>query len=290
MNLMLSGSNNDLALSWFEKNMDSDNNVLQYAGIAFFESSLPQWNAKAEKVLLRSLIINPQGGVANRLGDIYRLGIGANKNSRKACEMYELAFNINTKSVANLQYAFCLLEDMSDRDFKKSDIDACKIIKTISEGFFKFTGTAVYSDAATAYSFYGDCLTKGKTGNKNTKEAVVWFKRGMIAGNSYAAYDYAEHLENGIGVLRDPKGAVEAYKNAATLGLNIAQNRLGIIYAEGDLVKKNLVEAYKWFLIATSNGYEPAKDNRIRAQSRLTPNEIRSAEDAAKRWLKENQQ
>ena len=54
------------------------------------------------------------------------------------------------------------------------------------------------------------------------------------------------------------------------------------------LVTKNLVEAYKWFLIATSNGYEPAKDNRKRAEAKLTKAETRSAELAAKKWLEAN--
>ncbi|WP_312259817.1 tetratricopeptide repeat protein [Limnohabitans sp.] len=289
LNLMIYGSDNELVLSWFEKNMESDNQVLTYAGLAFFESSFSQWNAKAEKVLLRTLSVNPQNGVANRLGDIYRLGIGTVKNSRKACEMYELGYKINTKSNDNIQYAFCMLEDMPDRDFKKSDIAACEVIKTIAEGYFKFTGTAVYSDAGRAYLFYGDCLAKGKTGQKNIKSAIEWLRNGMLAGNSYAAYDYAEQLEKGVGILRDPKGAVAAYNNAAALGLNLAQNRLGVIYAEGELVPKNMIEAYKWFLIATANGHEPAKDNRIRAESRLSRAEIRSAESSAKQWLKENQ-
>lgn len=288
LNIMISGSNNELALSWFEKNMESDNQVLTYAGLTFFESSLAQWNAKAEKILLRTLIINPLNGVATRLGDIYRLGIGTIKNSRKACEMYELAYNINTTSTNNIQYAYCMLEDFSDRDFRKSDIDACNVFKTISEGFLKFTGTAAYPPAGTAYSFYGDCLAKGKTGQKNIKEANEWFRRGMVAGNSYAAYDYAEHLENGVGILRDPKGAVAAYSIAAALGLNLAQNRLGVIYAEGELVPKNMTEAYKWFLIATSNGYEAAKDNRTRAEKKLTQLEIRNAEVAAQQWLKKH--
>jgi TPR repeat protein len=132
-------------------------------------------------------------------------------------------------------------------------------------------------------------LAKGKTGQKNIKSAIEWLRNGMLAGNSYAAYDYAEQLEKGVGILRDPKGAVAAYNNAAALGLNLAQNRLGVIYAEGELVPKNMIEAYKWFLIATANGHEPAKDNRIRAESRLSRAEIRSAESSAKQWLKENQ-
>jgi TPR repeat protein len=111
----------------------------------------------------------------------------------------------------------------------------------------------------------------------------------MISGHEYSAFYYAEHLEGGLGILRDVKKSIEAYKTASSLGLNLAQNRLGVIYAEGVIVPRNLIEAYKWFLIATANGYEPAKDNRIRAESRLSRVEIRSAEGLAKQWLKENQ-
>lgn len=288
MDLMIYGSNDVPVLTWFERNMNTDDEVLTYAGIVFFESSLPQWNAKAEATLLSSLRLNPQAGVASRLGDLYLQGKHAALNTRKACEMYERAYKINSESMNNIQYAFCLVSDSMDRDFRKSDVDACNVFKSVAYGYFKFTGISEYWDAARAYYFHGECLDTGKAGQKNSKEAVEWFKRGMSAGGALAAFSYAEHLESGIGVLRDPKGALAAYNKAASLGLNLAQNRLGVIYAEGELVSKNMAEAYKWFLIATSNGYEPAMDNRKRAELKLTSTEIKFAEQAAKKWMDQN--
>lgn len=290
IDLLIYGSNSEAVLVWFEKNMDTDIEVLTYAGMIFDASSLPKWNAKAEKTLLRSLKINPMLGVATRLGDIYSNGKNTSKDTAKGCEMYERAYKINPNSMTNIQYGLCLLPDASDRIFRKSNSEACKVFKAVAEGYYKFTGTNKFWEAGLAYVFLGDCYAEGNLDQKSFKDAVEWYRRGMMAGNKFAAFKYAEQLESGVGTLRDTKGALDAYNVAATLGLSQAQNRLGIIFAEGQLTQKNLVEAYKWFLIATSNGYEPAKDNRNRAESRLSRAEVRSAEGSAKQWLKENQQ
>lgn len=285
--LQVLGANNEKVLKWFENNLSTDFNILHSAGQAFAKSKLLPWSNMAEKTLIESLKLNPKSQTANTLGDIY-LKI----DSRKACEMYERAYQIESNSIGNEEFAFCLMTDVSNRSFRKSDIEACEVIKIISKEYIELFGKYENWAAGRVYYFQGDCLSSNKPSLskiKNIKEAVEWYKRGMNNGHEWSAYTYAEHLENGIGVLRDPKGAMQAYNKSATLGLNVAQNRLGIIHAEGELVPKNISEAYKWFLIATANGYEAAKDNRIRAESRLSRAEIRSAESSAKQWLKENQ-
>jgi TPR repeat protein len=285
--LYVLGANNEKVLEWFENNLSSDLNVLYAAGQAFARSKLLPWSSKAEKTLIRSLELNPKAHTANTLGDIY-----LKKDSRKACEIFEKAYKIESNNIGNEEFAFCLMPDVTDRSFRKSDAEACEIIKIISKEYIDLFGKNESWEAGRVFYFHGECLSSNKSDLskiKNTREAVEWYKRGMNSGHDWSAFTYAEHLESGIGVLRDPKGALQAYNKAATLGLNVAQNRLGIIYAEGELVPKNIPEAYKWFLIATANGYEPAKDNRIRSESRLSRVEIRSAENLAKQWLKENQ-
>jgi hypothetical protein len=233
------------------------------------------------------LEFNPKSHTANTLGDIY-----IKKDSRKACDFYEKAYKIESNNIGNEEFAFCLMTDVTDRSYRKSDVEACEILKIISKEYIEFFGKYESWEAGRVFYFLGGCLSSNKLSlskMKNAKEAVEWYKQGMNNGHEWSAFTYAEHLESGIGVLRDPRGAIQAYNKAATLGLNVAQNRLGIIYAEGELAPKNIPEAYKWFLIATANGYEAAKDNRTRAESRLSRAEIRSAESSAKQWLKENQ-
>jgi TPR repeat protein len=71
---------------------------------------------------------------------------------------------------------------------------------------------------------------------------------------------------------------------SAELGSNVAQNSLGVINAEGRVSPKNLAEAYKWFVIASANGYENAQSNKGNAEKQLTPNEVKSIQIKAKQW------
>jgi len=286
--LYVLGANNEKVLEWFENNLDADVNILHSAGQAFARSKLPKWSNKAENTLIKSLELDPKAYTANTLGEIY-----LKKDSRKACEFFEMAYKIDPNSIGNEQFAFCLMTDISNRAYRKSDIEACEVIKIIAKEYIEVFQNYESWDMGRVFYFHGECLSSSKpdlSRIKNVKEAVEWYKRGMNSGHEWSAFIYAEHLESGVGVLRDPKGALQAYNKAATLGLNVAQNRLGVIYAEGELVPKNIPEAYKWFLIATANGYEAAKDNRVRAESRLSRAEIRNAEGSAKQWLNENPQ
>ncbi|WP_416546083.1 tetratricopeptide repeat protein [Limnohabitans sp. DCL3] len=280
------GRDNELALDWLEKNMDHDEDVFHIAALAFSEASLQKWNSRAEITLLKSLKLKPNQYTALKLGYIY-----LETDKPKACGLFKQANDIDPTGLGNEQYAFCLMPAFDDRIHRKSDAEACKIINMMATEYWKLFETSSHWEAGRVYFLNADCLTKNKASpafSENLKESVEWLRRGMINGHEYSAFYYAEHLEGGLGILRDVKKSIEAYKTAASLGLNLAQNRLGVIYAEGVMVPRNLIEAYKWFLIATANGYEPAKDNRIRAESRLSRVEIRSAESSAKQWLKEN--
>jgi TPR repeat protein len=51
-----------------------------------------------------------------------------------------------------------------------------------------------------------------------------------------------------------PDHAVECYRQAALKGDGRAQMNLGRMYMDGFGVKADLVEAYKWFILARDNG------------------------------------
>jgi hypothetical protein len=237
-------------------------------------------------MLLKSLEMRPDAYTAIKLGKLY-----LETDKLKACSFFKKSYDIDPISIGNEEYAFCLMPAFADRIHRKSDSEACSIIKIMANEYWKLFKDWSEWDIGRVYFVNANCLKDNKslsTKSENLKESVEWYRRGMLNKHEYSALYYAEHLENGLGVLRDTKGAIEAYKKAASLGLNVAQNRLGVIHAEGTATKKNLIEAYKWFLIATSNGYEPAKDNRSRAESKLTKAEMRSGELEAKKWLEAN--
>ena len=65
--------------------------------------------------------------------------------------------------------------------------------------------------------------------------------------------------ENGYGVPRDGKSAVNFYKRAASTGYPIAQTLLGEIYFEGKLAQRDYAESEKWLARAASQDYTRAR-------------------------------
>ena len=62
--------------------------------------------------------------------------------------------------------------------------------------------------------------------------------------------------------------------------------RIGLLYAEGVECERDLVAAHKWFNLAAMKGSEDAKICRQEMADMLCRDEIKSALQAARDWLK----
>ena len=88
---------------------------------------------------------------------------------------------------------------------------------------------------------------------------------------------------DGEGVPENDVEAVRWYRLAAEQGLALAQYNLGVMYADGEGVPENDVEAYVWFSVAAAQGHETARGNRDIVSEQLTPDQrARGQEIAAK--------
>ena len=61
---------------------------------------------------------------------------------------------------------------------------------------------------------------------------------------------------------------------SADQGLAIAQYSVGQMYALGEGVTQNLVEAYAWYSVAATGGYKSGVQNRDTVASKLTPEQL----------------
>lgn len=83
-----------------------------------------------------------------------------------------------------------------------------------------------------------------------------------------------------------PDRAVECYRQAALKGDGRAQMNLGRMYMNGFGVKTDLVEAYKWFLLARNHG-EPTVAKYLRdfeMTDQLTPAQKTEAQRRAEEF------
>jgi hypothetical protein len=148
--------------------------------------------------------------------------------------------------------------------------------------------TAARTGNAEAEAAYGNCLFNGVGLTKNRNEAFTWFKKAADAGNKDGEFSLGYCYAEGIGVARDLNESINWYKKAATGGHAEAQWFIGKCYRDGykiagtNIVQKDLVEAYKWLLLASQNGCSKADADLAKVRKHLSNSEISEAESRAK--------
>jgi len=99
------------------------------------------------------------------------------------------------------------------------------------------------------------CTYKDGTGvQRDSLEALRWFRLSAAQGNPYAQFNLGIIYWNGEGVPKDSVEAVNWFRKAAEQGHAEAQCQMGKAYARGIGVPENRVEVIKWFRLAAEQG------------------------------------
>jgi uncharacterized protein len=100
------------------------------------------------------------------------------------------------------------------------------------------------------------------------------------SGQTNAQYNLAHMYEQGQGLPVDyAQPAVASwYRRAADQGYVAAQGSLRIPFATGRGVRRDDVQAYKWFALAGATA------NRDLVAARMTPRQIDEAEELVRTW------
>ncbi len=88
--------------------------------------------------------------------------------------------------------------------------------------------------------------------NKDYQKAFQEFKAGADAGQAEAEFDLGVMYAQGLGVLRDLNVAAQWYRKAADQGNAEAQFALGQMYSHGWGVPRDTADAIRWFEMANS--------------------------------------
>jgi TPR repeat protein len=93
--------------------------------------------------------------------------------------------------------------------------------------------------------------------------------------------------EKGQGAPQDYQEAVKWYRLAAAQGHQFAQISLGVMYTSGTGVRQDFVRAHAWFTLAAAasggDSGDTATKNRDRIASKMTAEQIATAEEMARR-------
>ena len=101
-------------------------------------------------------------------------------------------------------------------------------------------------------------------------------------GDADAQFNLGIMYANGEGVPKDDVEAARWWRLAAEQGHARAQFNLGIMYANGEGVLKDMVFAHMWLNIAGANGSDSAPENRDIVESRMTSEQIAEATQRAR--------
>jgi len=113
---------------------------------------------------------------------------------------------------------------------------------------------------------------------------VRWYRMAAERGNAGAQLNLGIMYATGQGVLEDSVEAVKWYRRAASQGDAAAQELLGGLYAIGAGVPKDYVESYFWFNIAAAQGSGSAKEGRRRLENNMTREQIAEAQKRSSAW------
>ena len=126
----------------------------------------------------------------------------------------------------------------------------------------------------------GQMYDQGRGVARNPGEAVKWYLKAAKQGDAQAQYNLAQ-LYTQAG---NHKEAIYWLSQAANLGSNPAQFDLAMHYEAGTAVKKSLPEAYKYLVLAASDGAPTHTVNRERVAKLLTPPEVEAIEKMLAEW------
>ena len=145
-----------------------------------------------------------------------------------------------------------------------------------------FLAKALQGDAG-SQMWLACAYEQGWFGKTNFPEALKWFRKSAEQDNPTRKTTLGEMYEKGEGVTQSYALAAKWYRMAAEHVPNLGgagqgRNNLRILYADGDGVPKDSVQAYMWFSLAGSN------DNIVYTQHEMTPDQISRAQKLAADW------
>lgn len=208
-------------------------------------------------------------GAYHNMGNLYRKGLGVEKNLEKAFELYMYAAERgHPEDQSNVGYMY-MMGNGVEKNYKAAR---------------RWLEKAAAQNYATAHDKLGLLYLNGWGVKKNPVKAFDEFARGANLGDSYAMINYANSYKDGVGTQQDFKKAYAVYHQSAQLGNPYAFVNLGFLSAEGKGVEKNLSEAAFWFTLASRDGNEEGQKQLQALTPKLSDEEKQDLQQRLEDW------
>jgi TPR repeat protein len=183
------------------------------------------------KILPLSLLAFALGAV-----EVREFAFGQTQVAQNANDLRRAAFQMSKESAAAGEYA-----------------DAIEALQPLADS----------GDALAQYSLGILYRTGGKDLPQDGAKAIAWFSKAADQGDAGAMRELAITFEKGMpGVPADAATAMRWYDKAANRGDALAQLNLGEKLANGQDLKKDPIQAYKWLTLAGRGVFYDDEDER----------------------------
>lgn len=209
------------------------------------------------------------------MGRIYENGLGVPRNQLHAAKLYRRAAQLgDTEGL----FSFAVML-AAGRGIQKNPEGAAQLFEKAARtghaeanynlGLLFISGTgkpqnprraamhiryAAEQGVAAAQYDLAALYRKGHGVGPDAYLATTWLRRAADAGMPAAQFEYAVTLLRGTGFNADRPRVLDYLFAAARHGIAGAQNRIAHIYFEGRVVRRDMIEAAKWRLIARASG------------------------------------
>ncbi len=115
---------------------------------------------------------------------------------------------------------------------------------------------------------------------------------GLVLAVAAPAPAQAQDFQRGAAawLIGDYETALSEWRPLAEAGIAEAQSWLGIMYANGQGVPQDYVQAHMWYSLAALRGDVQAKKNRELLAEEMSPDQIAEAARLARKWVAKHRQ
>jgi len=255
----------------------------QKLAAAQFYIGLMMYSAKSYKdalVWFRKAAAENDETAQHYLGVMYELGLGIKQDYKQAFVWYEKAsdnWDIDAMAALGTSYQFgkgvqrndklaeqFLLKATNRKNFfaqyqlYRLYLDSNSTVFNLQKGLDLLYHAAQNGDDV-SQNFLGATLLKGEIIDKNEEEAIRWYKLAAEQGNMYAQ-------SNLSGYYYEKEDFEEAFKYAlesAKQGYTEAETSVGDMYAKGEGIKPDTVQAMYWYQKAAEQGGDPYGQGKL---------------------------
>ena len=205
----------------------------------------------------------------NNLGSLYYSGIGTERNSLMAAQMFAKAADLgNVEAMVNLAFIY-----LSGYGISQNPKDAMKLFSQAAE-----------NNNPTANFMLGYAYFKGYIVDKDLRRGFDLIRKSANAGYDDGLYILSLMYMNGWGTPQNYGNAVKALNKAVVQGNVAAMIELGNILAVGQKYPRNIYKAHILFNIASVRGAQNADERRNLLEKNLEIDELLQAQAEAEAY------